>query len=365
MLEIKDLNFSYGKTPILKDISFTAKPGEMTVLLGANGSGKTTLLQCVNRLYKYQGNVSFQEKDITGLTHEAYHDKMSYLDQHLACDAVLTVFEVVLLGKLTRLGFRVSKEDTAEVENILSLMNIEQFSKRGIKELSGGQRQLVFIAQALVKKPELLVMDEPTSALDPGMVSEVLSVMKNLASQGLTMLVVTHEMRFARDVSSRIFYMDRGEVWEAGPPKQIFEAPLREETRDFVFRVRSWEQELSLPDYDHPAMEGSLGEFCARQFLGRNMAYACHLVVEELVGQRLAPLARSAGLSGVPVRLRMSVAEGGDQALLSIDARELLARGLHEEQLEGGADGLSSMLVARFATRVPGTEPGVMHYEVG
>ena len=166
MLEIRDLNFSYGKMQILKDISFTAKPGEMTVLLGANGSGKTTLLQCINRLNKYDGNVVFQDKDISDLTHEDYRDKMSYLDQNLACDAVLTVFEVVLLGRLTRLGFRVGEEDTSSVENILKLMNIDQFSQRGISELSGGQRQLVFIAQALVKNPKLLVMDEPTSALD-------------------------------------------------------------------------------------------------------------------------------------------------------------------------------------------------------
>ena len=166
MLEIKELNFSYGKTNILKDISFTANPGEMTVLLGANGSGKTTLLQCINRLNKYEGQVMFEDKELSSFTHEDYRDRMSYLDQNLACDAVLTVFEVVLLGRLTRLGFRVSEEDTSSVENILKLMKIDQFSKRGISELSGGQRQLVFIAQALVKNPELLVMDEPTSALD-------------------------------------------------------------------------------------------------------------------------------------------------------------------------------------------------------
>lgn len=236
MLEIKDLNFSYGKTPILKDISFTAKPGEMTVLLGANGSGKTTLLQCVNRLYKYQGNVSFQDKDISGFSHEAYHDKMSYLDQNLACDAVLTVFEVVLLGKLTRLGFKVSKEDTAEVENILSLMNIEQFSKRGIKELSGGQRQLVFIAQALVKQPELLVMDEPTSALDLNKQFHLLDFLKEeTLKNNYTTLLTLHHLDMAAKYADKLVIISDNQVYAEGQPSEVFTPKMLED----VYKVDS------------------------------------------------------------------------------------------------------------------------------
>lgn len=223
MLEIRDLNFSYGKMQILKDISFTAKPGEMTVLLGANGSGKTTLLQCINRLNKYDGNVVFQDKDISGLTHEDYRDKMSYLDQNLACDAVLTVFEVVLLGRLTRLGFRVGEEDTSSVENILKLMNIDQFSQRGISELSGGQRQLVFIAQALVKNPELLVMDEPTSALDLNKQFHLLDFLKDeTCKNNYTTLLTLHHLDMAAKYADKLVIINDNKVYAEGPPSEVF-----------------------------------------------------------------------------------------------------------------------------------------------
>ena len=367
IIEVSHLRKEYPNATPLKDVNATVERGEVISIIGPSGTGKSTFLRCLNRLETpTSGTILVDGVDMCDPATDlpAARRKMGMVFQSFNLFGHMLVAENIMYGPVKLLGMSKQAAYDRALE-LLAQVGLKDKALNYPHELSGGQRQRVAIARGLAMNPDILLFDEPTSALDPGMVSEVLSVMKNLASQGLTMLVVTHEMRFARDVSSRIFYMDRGEVWEAGPPKQIFEAPLREETRDFVFRVRSWEQELSLPDYDHPAMEGSLGEFCARQFLGRNMAYACHLVVEELVGQRLAPLVRSAGLSGVPVHLRLSVAEGGEQGLLSIDARELLARGLHEEQLEGGADGLSSMLVARFATRVPGTEPGVLNYEVG
>lgn len=223
MLEIKELNFSYGKTNILKDISFTANPGEMTVLLGANGSGKTTLLQCINRLNKYEGQVMFEDKELSSFTHEDYRDRMSYLDQNLACDAVLTVFEVVLLGRLTRLGFRVSEEDTSSVENILKLMKIDQFSKRGISELSGGQRQLVFIAQALVKNPELLVMDEPTSALDLNKQFHLLDFLKDETHKNnYTTLLTLHHLDMAAKYADKLVIINDNKVYAEGHPKEVF-----------------------------------------------------------------------------------------------------------------------------------------------
>lgn len=236
MLQVQDLRFSYGKTTILDGISFTANPGEMTVILGANGSGKTTMLQCINRLNKYDGQVSFDEKDIAGYTHEAYHDMMSYLDQNLACDAVLTVFEVVLLGRLARLGFKVSEEDTASVENILRLMNIEQFSQRGIKELSGGQRQLVFIAQALVKNPQLLVMDEPTSALDLNRQFHLLDFLKEeTGKNNYTTLLTLHHLDMAAKYADKMVIISDNKVYAQGPPSEVFTPKMLQD----VYRVDS------------------------------------------------------------------------------------------------------------------------------
>ena len=232
-------------------------------------------------------------------------------------------------------------------------------------ELSGGQRQRVAIARGLAMHPDILLFDEPTSALDPTMVSEVLSVMKDLAAGGLTMLVVTHEMRFARDVSDRVFYMDRGEVWEAGPPAQVFDNPVRPETRAFVFRIRSWEWVLTCPHYDHPAMEASLTEFCTRQFLGRRLTYACNNVVEELAIQRFAPIGYDANISGPIASFTLSVAEGGNTAMLEVDCRELLSRGVTEEQLGGSQNKISESLISGFATPENTGIPGVFRYRIG
>ena len=236
MLKVQDLEFSYGKTKILDNITFTASPGEMTVVLGANGSGKTTMLQCINRLNKYNGHVEFDEKDITSLTHEKYHDMMSYLDQNLACDAQLTVFEVVLLGRLTRLGFKVAKEDTDCVENILSLMGIEQFSQRGISELSGGQRQLVFIAQALVKNPKLLVMDEPTSALDLNKQFHLLDFLRQETHKNnYTTLLTLHHLDMAAKYADKLVIINDNKVYAEGTPAEVFTPKMLED----VYRVSS------------------------------------------------------------------------------------------------------------------------------
>ena len=367
IIEVSHLRKEYPNATPLKDVNATVERGEVISIIGPSGTGKSTFLRCLNRLETpTSGTILVDGVDMCDPATDlpAARRKMGMVFQSFNLFGHMLVAENIMYGPVKLLGMSKQAAYDRALE-LLAQVGLKDKALNFPHELSGGQRQRVAIARGLAMNPDILLFDEPTSALDPGMVSEVLSVMKNLASQGLTMLVVTHEMRFARDVSSRVFYMDRGEVWEAGPPQQIFEAPLREETRAFVFRVRSWEQELALPDYDYPAMEGSLGEFCARQFLGRSITYACHLVVEEIVSQRLVPLVRARGLFGVPVRLSLVVAEGGDQARLSVDCRELVARGVSPEQLEGGADGVSSLLVARYSTRVESPEPGVLCYEVG
>jgi polar amino acid transport system ATP-binding protein len=212
--------------------------------------------------------------------------------------------------------------------------------------------------------PDILLFDEPTSALDPTMVSEVLSVMKGLAEQGLTMLVVTHEMRFAREASSRVFYMDRGECWEAGPPEQIFEHPQRKETHDFIFRVRSWQWDIDSLDYDFPGMVASLESFCARQFFGRRLTNACQVVVEELVGQLLVPAARAHDLSDPAIGITLSAAEGGEGCTLDLRYDKVMSA-CGTDPLDVQEDDLSARIVAGYSKRQPTDQPGHASYLIG
>jgi polar amino acid transport system ATP-binding protein len=276
----------------------------------------------------------------------------------------LLVAENIMLGPTRLLGM--GKQEAYDRSlKLLKQVGLKDKALSYPHELSGGQRQRVAIARGLAMHPDILLFDEPTSALDPTMVSEVLSVMKDLAAGGLTMLVVTHEMRFARDVSDRVFYMDRGEVWEAGTPKQVFDNPIRPETRSFVFRIRSWEWVLTCPHYDHPAMEASLTEFCTRQFLGRRLAYACNNVVEELAIQRFVPIGFDANTSGPIASFVLSVAEGGETATLEVDCRELLAHGVTPAQMERSQNELSESLILGFATPEDTGIPGVFRYRIG
>ena len=166
MLRVENLSFSYGTECILKEVCFRAEPGKITVLIGTNGAGKTTLLNCLTHRLKCRGKIVLDEQDLSGLSFEKRSERISYLEQSTMCDAALNVFEVILLGRISRLGLRISKEDLNAVNQVMKLLHLENLAGRNISELSGGQRQMVFIAQALVREPKLFILDEPVSALD-------------------------------------------------------------------------------------------------------------------------------------------------------------------------------------------------------
>ena len=163
IVTVDNLSFCYGDVKILENLSFTARPGEITTIIGPNGAGKTTLLKCVADLFKHDGEVTF---DGDKYNRQDMFKFLSYMEQNTDLDIDLNVFEIVLLGMIQSLGFYVSEEDVQEVYKVLELLELTKFADRKIGELSGGQRQLVFIAQALVKKPSVVILDEPTSALD-------------------------------------------------------------------------------------------------------------------------------------------------------------------------------------------------------
>ena len=368
LIEVNHLRKEYPNVTPLKDVNATVERGEVISIIGPSGTGKSTFLRCLNRLETPTSGEIWV--DGTNMCDPAtdldlMRRKMGMVFQSFNLFDHLLIAENIMLGPTRLLG--VGRQEAYErAVELLAQVGLKDKALSYPSELSGGQKQRVAIARGLAMNPDILLFDEPTSALDPTMVSEVLTVMKDLASRGLTMLVVTHEMRFARDASTRVFYMDRGECWEAGPPEQIFEHPQRQETYDFIFRVRSWNWHIGDIDYDHPAMEGALEDFCARQFMGRRAANACQLVVEELVAQRLVPAARRVGCTDPDVTLTLSAAEGGTGGVLEVGYQRLFeACGGVDPLSEASADGISNVLLTRLAARQAGTQRGVARFDIG
>ena len=366
LIEVRHLRKEYGQSVVLRDVNATVEAGEMISIIGPSGTGKSTFLRCLNRLETpTAGEIIVDGIDVCDPKCDlaALRRKMGMVFQSFNLFPHMLVAENIMMGPMKLLGM--GKQEAYDLAlELLAKVGLKDRALRYPSELSGGQQQRVAIARGLAMQPQILLFDEPTSALDPTMVSEVLSVMKGLAEEGLTMIVVTHEMRFARDASSRVFYMDRGEVWEQGPPEQIFEHPERPETYDFIFRVHSWEWQLDSVDYDHPAMQASLEAFCARQFLGRHMANACEMVVEELVSGYIVPVARDRGIANPSTSLTLSVPEGGEKAILEVDLRELFSQGVEADVLAGSGDEISIALISHLVTFLPSETEGVLRLEI-
>ena len=242
MLEVKDLHCSYGTTQVLKGVDLNVNKGEVISILGSSGSGKTTLLRCISFLQKADsGTIRFDdfEKDITQLKHSeirALRMKMGYVFQNFNLFRNMTVKQNVLEGLITARGVdRATADKTAdEVLEKVGMLHRKDFYP---DQLSGGQQQRVAIARAIAFKPEVLLFDEPTSALDPELTREVLNTITQLAADGLTLVVVTHEMGFARNVSDRIIFMENGVVVEEAPSQEFFAHPKEARTREFIQKI--------------------------------------------------------------------------------------------------------------------------------
>lgn len=241
VIDIKHLSKSFGKNEILKDIDFSVNKGEVVCIIGASGSGKSTLLRCINLLEKPSGGeIIYNGENILDKKHDifAYRTKLGMVFQQFNLFNNHNVLSNCMVGQLKVLNR--SKEEARKVAmKYLAVVGMEQYINAKPKQLSGGQKQRVAIARALSMEPDVLLFDEPTSALDPEMVGEVLTVMKELAQSGLTMLVVTHEMGFAKEVANRVVFMDKGVIAEEGSPEQIFNNPIHDRTKEFLKRVLS------------------------------------------------------------------------------------------------------------------------------
>ena len=238
ILKINHLSKSFGKNRVLRDIDFAVNKGDVISIIGASGSGKSTLLRCINLLETPTGGeIIFDGKNVAGKGVNApkYRSRVGMVFQSFNLFNNMTVLKNCMVGQQKVLG-RSRKEAEATAMLYLEKVGMAPYIKAKPRQLSGGQKQRVAIARALAMNPEVLLFDEPTSALDPEMVGEVLGVMRELAREGMTMLVVTHEMAFARDVSNRVVYMNGGVICEEGSPEQLFGNPQKPETREFLSR---------------------------------------------------------------------------------------------------------------------------------
>ena len=239
ILQVNHLSKSFGSHEVLRDIDFTVATGDVTSIIGASGSGKSTLLRCINLLETpTSGEIIFHGQDITGKGVKAskYRSKVGMVFQSFNLFNNMTVLENCVVGQV-----KVLKKHKAEArENAMKYLErvgMAPYINAKPRQISGGQKQRVAIARALAMEPEVLLFDEPTSALDPEMVGEVLEVMHSLASDGMTMLVVTHEMAFARDVSNHVVFMSEGVICEEGDPREVFANPQQQRTREFLARL--------------------------------------------------------------------------------------------------------------------------------
>ena len=238
ILQVNHLSKSFGTHQVLRDIDFTVSAGDVTSIIGASGSGKSTLLRCINLLeIPTSGEILFHGENILSRKGGAakYRSKVGMVFQSFNLFNNMTVLENCIVGQ-TKVLKKGREESREQAMKFLTKVGMAPFINAKPRQLSGGQKQRVAIARALAMEPAVLLFDEPTSALDPEMVGEVLSVMRDLAGEGLTMLVVTHEMAFARDVSNHVVFMRDGVIWEEGSPQEIFVEPKKDETRDFLSR---------------------------------------------------------------------------------------------------------------------------------
>lgn len=238
IVKVEHLVKSFGNHEVLKDIDFSIDKGEVVCIIGSSGSGKSTLLRCLNLLESPTGGSVFFEGETIGGSQKSintYRSRVGMVFQSFNLFNNMTVLENCMAG--TRKVLKISKEECKDrAIRYLKKVGMAPYIHARPAQLSGGQKQRVAIARALTMQPEVLLFDEPTSALDPEMVGEVLNVMKELAAEGLTMIIVTHEMSFARDVSTRTIFMDQGVIAESGVPAMLFSNPQNQRTREFLAR---------------------------------------------------------------------------------------------------------------------------------
>jgi polar amino acid transport system ATP-binding protein len=289
MISIRNLSKHFGDLVVLHDVNIDIQKGEIIAIIGPSGTGKSTLLRCMNLLEVPTGGQIYIE-DIPLLNKSTnvpkIRQRMGMVFQSFNLYSHLSVLENLTIGPIKLLGKKKTEANARALE-LLKIVGLAEKIHSLPEELSGGQKQRVAIARCMAMDPEILLFDEPTSALDPTMVSEVLAVIRRLSREGMTMMIVTHEMEFAKNISNRILYMDEGVIYEEGSPQQIFENPQKEKTKAFIHRVRSLDIQISSPNYDLYAIQGDIINFCEKHLLSKRLTdFATHVAEEVLLLQK-------------------------------------------------------------------------------
>ena len=291
MIRIEHLRKEYPTAVPLKDVNVEIHKGDVISVIGPSGTGKSTLIRCINLLDQpTSGKVFVDNEEITakGCDVARIRRKMGMVFQHFNLFPHMTVIENIMSGPMDLLGK--SKQEAYD-------KGIELLRKVGLADkalnypdvMSGGQKQRVAIARTLAMEPEIILFDEPTSALDPTMIGEVQAVIRDLAKQGTTMIIVTHEMKFAREICNRVFYMDEGGVYEDGPPEQIFDNPQKEKTRQFIRHLKVLEYPITSKNFDFIGFNTQIEEFGRKHRISQRTIYNLQSYIEEMCVQIILP----------------------------------------------------------------------------
>ncbi len=359
MIKVKHLKKVF-RTPggdeltVLRDINCDIEKGEVVSVIGPSGTGKSTLLRCLNRLEEpTSGVIEVDGTDILdrGTDINLIRRKMGMVFQNFNLFEHLTILDNLTLCPMTLLGKKRAEAEERGME-LLGMVGLHDKAGCLPGELSGGQKQRAAIARCLAMEPEIILFDEPTSALDPTMVSEVLAVIRHLANQGMTMCIVSHEMQFVRDVSTRILFLNDGIVYEEGTPEQIFENPRKPATRAFINRIRSLESVFENRYFDLYGLFGKIHTFCSKYGLGTKVTDKVEHITEEMLCG-IMPF-------GSPVKMTLEYSEKTSGITMTF----------REENTEGcildatGEDSLSLMMVRGMSSSVTEPEKGTVFIEI-
>ncbi|MCR5346198.1 MAG: amino acid ABC transporter ATP-binding protein [Fretibacterium sp.] len=291
MIKLEHVRKVYPNAIPLSDVSAEIRKGDVISVIGPSGTGKSTLLRCINLLERPDsGKIFFEDEEITNprCNISRIRQRMGMVFQSFNLFAHLTVIENIMLAPMDLKG-QSRQEAYEKGMGLLRQVGLTDKALNYPDELSGGQKQRIAIARTLAMDPDIVLLDEPTSALDVTMVGEVQAVIRNLAETGKTMMIVTHEMTFARAICNRVFYMDEGGIYEDGSPEVIFENPEREKTRRFIHNLKVLELNIESRDFDFPGAVSSIENYCLKNLISHRMRTRLHLAFEELVQQILLP----------------------------------------------------------------------------
>lgn len=291
MITIKHLRKEYSSVTPLKDVNITINKGDVISVIGPSGTGKSTLIRCINMLETpTSGEIWVDDKCITEKKCDInkVRQKMGMVFQSFNLFNHMNIIENIMAAPRTLLK-KPKQQAYDDGMRLLRTVGLADKAFNYPDELSGGQKQRVAIARTLAMEPEVILFDEPTSALDPTMVGEVQAVIRDLARQGLTMMIVTHEMRFAREVANRVFYMDEGGVYEDGTPEEIFDHPKKEKTIRFIKHIKVYENLITSKDFDFIGFNTGLEEFGRKSGISQKAIYRAQSVFEELCVQIILP----------------------------------------------------------------------------